>query len=137
MAKATERFKVITSTEVLVLEDGKSAAKVELQYGKDGKLPEIVIAEMYWKDSTEWAYTRSQVRLEASKDNAKFLIDGINAAYKESLKVKKDVVETASVDVSRLSEEEAKALEILLKKAQGFDSILTKASKGGKTIKSK
>lgn len=132
MAKATNRFKVVSSSELVVLEVGKSALKVELQFGKDNQPPELVVAEMYWKDSTEWAYTRSQVRVPATKELAKYLIDGINAAYKESLKVKKDVVETASaVDVSRLSEEEAKALELLLKKAQGFESVLTKSSKKG------
>ena len=135
MAKATNRFKVVSSSEVVVLEVGKAALKVELQYGKDSQPPELVIAELYDKDG-EWAYTRSQVRVPATKELAKYLIDGINSAYKESLKVKKDVVETASaVDVSRLSEEEAKALELLLKKAQGFDSVLTKSSRGGKTKK--
>jgi len=54
MAKATERFKVITSSDVLVVEAGKSAVKVELQFGKDNQPTELVIAEMYWKDSTEW-----------------------------------------------------------------------------------
>ena len=134
MAKAN-RFKVVQSSDVVVLEAGKAALKVELQFGKDNQPSEIVIAELYNKDG-EWAYTRSQVRVPATKELAKYLIDGVNAAYKESLKVKKDVVETASaVDVSRLSEEEAKALELLLKKAQGFESVLTQASKGGKTKK--
>lgn len=137
MTKANaNRFKVVQSSEAVVLEAGKAALKVELQFGKDNQPPELVIAELYWKDSTEWAYTRSQVRIPATKELAKYLIDGVNAAYKESLKVKKDVVETASaVDVSRLSDEEAKALELLLKKAQGFESVLTKSSKGGKTKK--
>lgn len=129
MAKASERFKVVVSSDVLVLEAEKSAVKVELQYGKDGKLPEIVIAEMYNKDG-EWAYTRSQVRMEASKDNAKFLIDGINAAYKEAGKVKKDVKAAEEVVISKLSDsEKAALLEALLKEAKGFESILTKSSK--------
>ena len=130
MTKANERFKVITSSEILVTEANKSAVKVELQFGKDGKLPEIVIAEMYWKDSTEWAYTRSQVRLEASKDNAKFLIDGINAAYKEAGKVKKEAKVSDEVIISKLSDsEKAALLEALLKEARGFESVLTKKVK--------
>lgn len=135
MAKANaNRFKVVQASDIVVLEVGKAALKVELQYGRDNLPPEIVIAEMYLKDATEWAYTRSQVRVPATKELAKYLIDGVNAAYKESLKVKKDVdTIPAAVDVSRLSEVEVEALELLLKKAQGFDFTVAKASKGGKT----
>lgn len=129
MAKATNRFKVVSSSEVVVLESNKSAVKVELQYGKDSQPPELVIAELYDKDG-EWAYTRSQVRVPATKELAKYLIDGINSAYKESLKVKKDVKASEEVVISKLSDaEKASLLEALLKEAKGFESILTKSKK--------
>ena len=130
MAKATERFKVVTSSEILVTEVNKSAVKVELQYGRDGKLPEIVIAEMYNKEG-EWCYTRSQVRLESSKDNAKFLIDGINSAYKESSKVKKDAPKNSDVTISTMTtEQKAELLKMLLEENATFTNTLLK--KGGK-----
>ena len=132
MAKATERFKVVVSSEILVTEANKNAVKVELQYGKDGKLPEIVIAEMYWKDSTEWAYTKSQVRLEASKENANFLIKGIQDAFKASGKVDKSTTsDVKSFNVNDLSPDEAnELLKVLLEKAKATNTVANK--KGGR-----
>ena len=130
MAKTNERFKVMQASEVLVLEAGKSAVKVELQFGKEGKLPELVIAEMYNKEG-EWAYTRSQVRLEASKENAKFLIDGLNESYKAASKIKKDTTSKASeVTISKLTDEQkAELLKALLEESKAFESALTKKVK--------
>lgn len=124
MAKTTERFKVVASSEILVVEAGKSAVKVELQFGKEGKLPELVIAEMYNKDG-EWCYTRSQVRMEASKENAKFLIDGINTVYKEASKVKKDAPKDGAVTISKLTDAEKAALLAELLKEAKLESVLT------------
>ena len=130
MTKANERFKVMQASEVLVIEPGKSAVKVELQFGKEGKLPELVIAEMYNKEG-EWAYTRSQVRLEASKENTKFLIDGLNESYKAASKIKKDTTSKASeVTISKLTDEQkAELLKALLEESKAFESVLTKKVK--------
>ena len=131
MAKATERFKVITSSDVMVIESNKAALKVELQYGKDNQPTELVIAEMYWKDSTEWAYTKSQVRLSATKENANFLIKGIQDAFKASSKVEKSTSgEVKSFNVNDLSPNEAnELLKVLLEKAKATNTV---ARKGGK-----
>ena len=130
MAKATERFKVITSSDVLVLESNKSAVKVELQYGKDNQPTELVIAELYWKEG-DWAYTRSQVRLSATKENANFLIKGIQDAFKASSKVEKSTSgEVKSFNVNDLSPDEAnELLKVLLEKAKATNTV---ARKGGK-----
>ena len=130
MTKAnSNRFKVVAASEVVVLEAGKAALKVELQFGKDNQPPELVIAELYDKDG-EWAYTRSQVRVPATKELAKYLIDGINAAYKEAGKVKKEAKVSDEVIISKLSDaEKAALLEALLKEAKGFESVLTKKVK--------
>lgn len=130
MTKATERFKVVTSSEILVLEANKSAVKVELQFGKDNQPTELVIAELYDKEG-DWAYTRSQVRLPATKENANFLIKGIQDAFKASAKVEKATAsEVKSFNVNDLSPDEAnELLKVLLEKAKATNTV---AKKGGK-----
>lgn len=112
----SKRFNIIASSPVLVIVPGKTAIKVELHYGKDGEPTEIVIAEMYTKDG-EWAYTRSQVRVNATLENTKFLLENVKSMFESSKDVKKEP-KTTKVEkaISSMTQDEKAALmELLLK----------------------
>ena len=83
-----KRFDVVASNNELVVTEDKTAIRIELQYGKDGEPTELVIAELYRKDDT-WAYTRSQVRVNCTTDNCKYLLESIKSMHEASKKVVK------------------------------------------------
>lgn len=115
-----KRFEIVAAAKELVLSE-KAAIRIELQYGQAGKPGELVIADMYIKDG-KWSYTRSQVRLECTEANAKYIIDAIGSMYKASTKLVKAETSKASdisAIVSKMSEAERQALlEALAPKAK-------------------
>lgn len=110
----SKRFETVASTTELVLEKEKSAIRIELQYGKAGKATELVIAELYWKEN-KWNYTRSQVRIDCTKENAEHVLKAVKAMYDSSLKVEKKPAKDG-LDLDSMSDaEKAVLLAALLK----------------------
>ena len=94
----SKRFETVASTPEIILVPEKSALRIELQYGKQNAAPELVLAEMYFAAGT-WKYTRSQIRLEVSKENVKSLLENVKAMYESSTKVVKEVKAEKTTDV--------------------------------------
>lgn len=126
----SKRFEIVASTKELVTADGKNAIRIELQYGKDGQPTEIVIAELYQKDGA-WSYTRSQVRIDCTKDNAQHMLTSIKSMYESSLKVEKKAtvkVDKLTSEIDKMSDEDKnKLLALLIGKAK--ESTPEKVSK--------
>ena len=113
-----KRFEIVASTKEIITEPNKNAIRVELQYGKDGKPTEIVFAELYNKEGA-WAYTRSQVRIDCTKENATYLISAVKSLYESSTKVEKKASPKASKALSSAietmtAEEKAELVKLLL-----------------------
>lgn len=116
----SKRFEIVASTKELVLEANKTAVRIELQYGKDGAPTEIVIAELYQKDGA-WAYTRSQVRIPCTKENASHVLTSVKAVYESSTKVEKKAAKASKIEDaidSMTDDEKAALLEMLIGKAK-------------------
>lgn len=112
-----KRFEILATTKEIITEPNKSAIRVELQYGKDGKPTELVFAELYNKEGA-WAYTRSQVRIECTKENAEHVMKATKALYESSTKVEKKASPKASKDlttaIETMTDDEKSALVALL-----------------------
>ena len=124
----SKRFEIVASTKELVLEANKTAVRIELQYGKDGAPTEIVIAELYQKDGA-WAYTRSQVRIPCTKENASHVLTSVKAVYESSTKVEKKAKASKLEDAidSMTDDEKAALLEMLVGKAKAEPKAKAKA----------
>ena len=111
---ASKRFEIMASGTELVTVAEKTAIRIELQYGKNGDVTEIVIAELYRKDD-EWAYTRSQVRIPCTTANAKYLLETTKAMYDSSTKVVKKETSKVETAVDKMSDtQKAELLAALL-----------------------
>ena len=97
----SKRFEIMAVNTEHVIEDGKSAIRIELQYGKAGQPTELVIAEMYSKDG-KWAYGHGQVRVPCTADIATYVLKSTKAMYDSSLKVEKKVEAPKTLDISSL-----------------------------------
>lgn len=115
----SKRFEIVASTAELITEPEKNAVRIELQYGKAGKPTELVFAELYNKEG-KWNYTRSQVRIECTAENANYILKAVKALYDSSAKVEKKAEEPkAGLDVSKMSDaQKAELLAQLLGQAQ-------------------
>ena len=137
------RFEIVATSHELVIVDGKTAIRVELQYGKAGEPTELVIAELYVKDGA-WAYTRSQVRIPCTTANAKHVLDAVKTMHDASKKVTKtETTSTTTIEkaIAKMSDAEKSALLAALVKTEKpattdaeivLDATLTKTRKGGK-----
>ena len=109
----SKRFETVASTPEIIITPEKSALRVELQYGKQNAAPELVLAEMYFAAGT-WKYTRSQIRLEVSKENVKALLENVKAMYESSTKVVKETKAEKTTDVlaalAKMSDSEKAAI---------------------------
>lgn len=116
---ASKRLETQASAEIITLSE-KSALSVELQYGLESKpTAELVIAEKY-NAGGEWKYSRTQIRMDCTKENAQKLTDAIAQMYKASAKVKKEpkAAKVTSALSALTADEKAELLKVLLADAK-------------------